>query len=57
MRKFVKPSLSDPKHSVDLFDADLQNEFGGMLCVAPAIRWGQVDEYWRDYAKKCGVVM
>lgn len=57
MRKVVLPSKSDPRHSVDLFDADLQNEFGGMLCVAPAIRREQVDEYWRDYAKKCGVAM
>lgn len=27
MRKHILPTKSDPKHSVDLFDADLQNEF------------------------------
>ncbi len=57
MRKHVLPSKSDPKHSVDLFDADLQNEFGGMLCVAPAILPEQVEEYWRNYVKKCGIAM
>ena len=57
MRKFVLPSKSDHRHSVDLFDADLQNELGDMLCVAPAILREQVDEYWRDYAKKCGMAM
>ncbi len=57
MRKLVLPSASDPRHSVDLFDADLHNEFGDMLCVAPAILREQVDEYWKNYAMKCGVAM
>lgn len=57
MRKLVRPSVSDPRHSVDLFDADLQNGLGGMLCVAPAILPGQVDEYWKDYVTKNGVAM
>ena len=57
MRKLVLPSVSDPRHSVDLFDADLQNEFGEMFCVAPAILPGQADEQWRDYVTKNGVAM
>lgn len=57
MRKLVLPSASDPRHSVDLFDADLQNEFGDMLCVAPAILPGQADEYWKNYVMKNGVAM
>ncbi len=51
MKKCVKPSLSDPEHSVDLFDADRTNESGDMLCVAPAILPEQADEYWNDYVK------
>lgn len=55
MRKIIKPSIMDPKRSVDLFDGDAINEFGDMLCIAPAILPEQADEYWRNYAKKCGV--
>lgn len=51
MKKCVKPSISDPEHSVDLFDADRTNESGDMLCVAPAILSEQADEYWNDYVK------
>lgn len=51
MRKLVKPSVSDPEHSDDLFDADRTNEFGDMLCVAPAILPGQADQYWDNYIK------
>lgn len=57
MKKLVLPSRSDPKHSVDLFDADIQNEFGEMLCVAPAILPGQADEYWKNYVRKHGTAM
>jgi len=57
MRKLVLPSASDSKHSVDLFDADMQNEFGGILCVATAILPSQADEYWKSYVRKCGVAM
>ncbi len=51
MKKCVKPSLSDPEHSVDLFDEDRTNEFGDMLCVAPAILPEQADECWNDHVK------
>lgn len=51
MRKCVKPSISDPEHSVDLFDEDRINEYGDMLCVAPAILPEQADKYWNDYVK------
>lgn len=57
MRKLVLPSASDSKHSVDLFDADLTNEFGGMLCIAPAILPGQADQYWKDYVRINGAAM
>lgn len=57
MRKLVLPSASDPRNSVDLFDADIQNEFGDMLCVAPAILPGQAEKYWKDYIKKNGIAM
>lgn len=56
MRKVVKPSFM-AKNSVDLFDGDLIDEFGGMLCVAIAIQLDKVDEYWRDYVKKSGFAM
>lgn len=51
MRKFVKPSLLDTEHYVDLFDADRTNKYGDMLCVAPAILPEQADEYWNNYVK------
>ena len=57
MRKLVLPSVSDSKHSVDLFDADLTNEFGNMLCIAPAILPWQADQYWKDYVRINGAAM
>lgn len=57
MKKLVKPSVMDTKNSVDLFDADLTNELGDMLCIAPAILPEQADEYWKYYAKKSSVAM
>lgn len=56
MKKVVRHSFM-AKNSVDLFDGDLIDEFGGMLCVAIAILPDQVDEYWRDYVKKNGFAM
>ena len=50
--KTVKPAYEDPDNSVDLFDANRTNEFGQMYCVAPAILYRQVDEYWADYLKE-----
>jgi hypothetical protein len=47
----VQPAIADPDNSVDLFDRDRVNEFGGPLCVAPAILCEQVDEYWEFYLK------
>jgi len=54
MRKLVKSARVDPKNSVDLFDADRQNEFGEMYCVAPAILPQQVNNYWLGYIKNKG---
>ena len=49
MEKIVKPAYSDPQNSVDLFDAHRKNDFGEMFCVAPAILYSQVNEYWYNY--------
>lgn len=51
MRQFVKPAHDDPDNSVDLFDGDRKNKFGEMFCVAPAILYCQVEEYWEDYLR------
>ena len=51
MRKIVKPAYLDPEYSVDVFDADYRNEFGGLYCVAPAILSSQVDETWNEYVE------
>ena len=51
MRRLVKPAYEDRENSVDLFDADRRNEFGEMYCVAPAIIYREVTEYWDRY--KC----
>jgi len=49
MKKVVKPAFGDPRHSVDLFDADRKNDRGEMYCVAPAILWSRVREEWERY--------
>ena len=49
MTKLVRPAHDDPHHSVDLFDADRRNRWGGLFCVAPAILPSQVEAAWRDY--------
>jgi hypothetical protein len=52
MRKVVQPAYMDPHNSVDLFDADRQNAWGDMFCVAPAILRREVEEYWQRYVKE-----
>lgn len=58
MKKVIKPSKSDPENSVDLFDADRENEFGEMFCVNPGILPEDADAYWTYYmnnpSKKAG---
>lgn len=61
MRKLIKPSVSDPEKSVDLFDADRTNgglagrpQHEGMFCVAAAILPQEVDEYWNEYIRTHG---
>ena len=51
MKLVVKPSHEDQSNSVDVFDADRVNEFGGMYCVAPAIHFDQVDDAWDKYTE------
>ena len=52
MKQLIKPSISDHEGSVDLFDADTNNERGGLFCVAAAILPEQVEEYWEEYIGK-----
>jgi len=50
--KFIKrvwPTFEDPDNSVDLFDANRANQFGGQHCVAPAILESQVEGEWIAY--------
>jgi hypothetical protein len=49
MKKFVKPAFEDPDNSVDLFDSDRKNIFGGMYCVAPAILPRDINLVWNNY--------
>jgi hypothetical protein len=48
-QKLVKPAYMDPTHSVDLFDSNRRNEFGGFFCVAAAISFDEVDSEWANY--------
>jgi hypothetical protein len=48
-KKLVKPSSFDPENSVSLFDANRENDFGEMYCVAPGILPGEVELYWQEY--------
>ena len=52
MKKVIKPSVSDPVNSVDLFDGDRVNEFGRMYCVSPALLDYQANAEWESYVKK-----
>jgi len=57
MKCIIKPSASDLKNSVDVFDLDKRNKEGGMFCVAAAILPEQAKEYWKEYVKANGQVM
>lgn len=51
MKKIIKPSHIDSENSVDLFDGDRLNAYGGVYCVAVSIRDIDVEPLWNAYVK------
>lgn len=48
-KQLTRPAAADPFKSVSLFDANRENEWGEMYCVAPSILQSEVDEHWNAY--------
>jgi len=50
-RMLVAPAFEELENSVDVFDADRKNSFGGLYCVAAVILLSQVEQAWDQYAE------
>lgn len=50
-KKIVHESAMDPVKSVDLFDGNRTNFYGGMYCVAAGILPSEVETYWQEYVQ------